>query len=130
MAKEVVLPSGRKLEITMGSFVESKALYTAAMEELKGIKLDPNAEVDVNLYKDMFCAALSSRKIEQAMDALLKRCTYDGLRIVADTFEPEEARGDYLEVMFYVAEENIKPFTKNLYAKFGAILPKLKGSPA
>lgn len=130
MANKVTLPSGSILEITVGSFQESKALYMAVMEELKVLKLDPTAEVDVNLFKDMFCAALSSKKIEAALDVCMKRVTYNGLKVTQDTFEPVEAREDYLNVCFEVAKENIQPFTKNLYAQFGDIFQKVKSSLA
>lgn len=128
--KEVVLPSNRKLGITVGTFEESKALFTAVTEEFRGIKMDPSAEVDVNLFKDLFCTGLSSKKVDTALAALLRRCTYEGLKIDANTFEPVEAREDYLEVIFNVAQENISPFTKSLYARFAEVFQKMKSFQA
>lgn len=120
------LKSGAELKITLGSFTESKALYQACFEELKGLKLDPTAEVDVNLWKDLFCAALCSKKIEDALWKLMQRCTYNGLKIDGDTFEPEGARGDYMEVSYEVGKANILPFVKSLSAELSPVLEKLK----
>jgi hypothetical protein len=47
------------------------------------------------------------------------------MKIVEDTFEPAEARDDYLKVMFEIAKENVLPFTKSLYAEYSPILESL-----
>lgn len=124
-SKEVNLPSGSTLKITPGSFDESKELLRVVMEEAKSLKLDMSQEVDFNLFKDIFCVGFSSKKIESALAPCLKRCLIDGLKIDKDTFEAIEKRQDYLEVLFEVAQENIAPFTKSLYAKFGAIMARV-----
>ena len=64
----VTLPSGAELKITPAPFVEAKALYQAFLAEMKSLKLDHKAEVDVNFWKDIFCTALASKQIEQAID--------------------------------------------------------------
>ena len=124
--KTVKLPSGAVLKITPAPFAEARALYQAVMEELKSIKLDPTADVDVNLYKDLFCAGLASKKIEACLWECMKRVTYDSgpgdFKIDGSTFEPVEARQDYLQVCFEVAQENIEPFMKSLYAQYAKIL--------
>lgn len=125
-SKAITLPSGSKLEITVSDFKTSKALYVAMAAEAKSLKLDPNAEVDVNFLKDIFCAGLSSKAIEESLDACMKRCTYNGLKITTDTFEPVDARQDYLMVCFEIAKENVEPFTKALGQKLSPILDLLK----
>lgn len=123
---EKKLPSGATLKITVAPFHDAKALYQACLEELKFLKVDPNDEIDVNLFKDLFCAALSSKKIEVALKECLKRVTYNDLKIDEQTFEPVEARQDYILVCFEVAKENIAPFAKSLYAEFAPILERIR----
>ena len=120
--KEVKLQSGKVLHITMAPFADSKALYQAILEEAKGLSLDPNAEIDANLFKDLFCTALSSKKIEECLWKCMERVTYNKLKVTQDTFEDVEARGDYIEACVEVAKENVFPFMKSLYAKYGRAL--------
>lgn len=124
------LPSGAELVITVAPFAEAKALYQAFLKELKVLKFDPKTEMDVNFFKDMFCAALSSKEIENALDVCMKRATYNGLKIDKDTFEPVEARDDYFAVCFEIAKENVLPFTKSLYAQYSPILEKVRSNLA
>ena len=123
--KVITLPSGAKLEVMPAPFKAAKALYQACASELKGLKLDPMAEIDANLYKDLFCAFLESKKIEDALGPCLARCTYKGVKIVDDTFEEESAREDYLLACFEVTKANVFPFMKALSAQFADILPSL-----
>lgn len=119
--KEVKLPSGSTLIIIPADFATSRECYRAVVEEGKQLVLDPNAEVDVNLYKDLLCIAMGSRKIEKAIWDCLKKCTINKLPITNETFEPVEKRDDYLTVMIEVAKENVFPFTKSLYAEYAPI---------
>lgn len=130
MAKVIDLPSGKKLEITLAEFSKSKDLFQALMEEGKGLKMDPEAQVDVNFYKDLIFTAMSSKRVELALGECLKRCTYSGLKIDKDTFEPEEAREDYIGVVVNVGYENIRPFLKNLYAQFAALRKQIEVAQA
>lgn len=127
---EVKLPSGAVLKITLAPFEDSRGLYQTLLEELKYLKLDMNAEIDGNLLKDIFCSGFSSKKVEAALWKCMLRATYNDAKISIDTFEPAEAREDYLTVCFEVAKENIMPFTKSLYAKYSQVLEKLKPNPA
>lgn len=126
----VTLPTGAQLEITVSPFAPAKALYQAVLEELKGLNLDPTKEIDVNLFKDFFCTGFASKKIEACLWECMKRATYNGLKVSDDTFEPVEAREDYIQVCFEVAKANIAPFLKSLYAQFGPILAKLQSAQA
>ena len=117
------LPSGAELKVTMADFATSKALYQAIAEELQGIKL--NSIEGEQFAKDVFCVALSSKKIEACIWECAKRATYNGLKLDADTFESEEARQDYLECMFEITRVNTLPFMKSLYAKFSPLLEKM-----
>ncbi len=127
---EVVLPSGAKLVITLPDFEVSKALFQAVAEEAKGLRLDPKAEVDVNVWKDLFCTFLCSKKIEMCLWECMKRATYNGLKIDKETFEKEDSRDDYFTVCYEVGKKSILPFSKSLYAKYSHILEILKNSLA
>lgn len=122
---EVVLPSGAKLKITPSSFAVAKELFQAVTEELKELNISATTEIDINLFKDLFCTGLSSKKIEKCLWECIKKATYNDLKITEDTFEPVEAREDYIQVMFEVAKENIAPFMKSLFASYADILKKM-----
>ncbi len=126
MGMKIDLPSGKVLDISTSPFADSRALYQAVLEEVKGLDIDPKTEMDVKFFKDLFCIGLSSKKIESALEKCFDRSTYDGKRITKDTFEPIEAREDYLDVCFHIAKENILPFTKSLSARYSHILEALK----
>lgn len=126
---KVDLPSGAKLEITISPFAQAKTLYQSVMEECKGIKLGSSSDLG-DLIKDLFCIGLSSKKIEAALMDCLKRVTYNGLKISDDTFEPEDARQDYIHVNYEVAKANLQPFMKNLYAQYRAIMAILTSGQA
>lgn len=117
--KKVKLPSGAELRIQLSSFGTGRAMYQAVCEELKSLKLDPEAEVDVNLKKDLFLAMMTSKKVESCVWACFEKCLYNESRISEETFEPIEARDDYITLCYEVAKENIAPFWKSLYAEYG-----------
>ncbi len=124
--KKVKLPSGAELEITIGSFAESKALYVAMMKEIKSLKVDASQDIDHNFLKDLFCAGFSSSEIDACLEVLMKRCTYGGIKITKDSFEEVDKRQDYMLVCFEVASANVAPFTKGLFAEFSALVAKVK----
>ncbi len=126
----MLLKSGKELKVTLAPFAQSKALLQALLEEAKGIQLESATELDVSLFKDLVCTAIASQKVEAALLKCMERALYQGVKIGPDTFEPAEARGDYLEVCFEVAKENVLPFMKSLSAQFAAIREGLlKGQP-
>ena len=124
--KVVTLPSGAMLKISLSPFKVARELYRAVLEEAKGLKFDPKQEIDVNMFKDLFCTAVSSRKIEETLWECFKKATYNGLGITEDTFEPLDARDDYLTACLEVAKVNILPFTKSLFAQYGTALGEIR----
>lgn len=126
--KEVKLPSGALLNIGVSTFEVAKAMYQVVLEEVRTTSLDPDKEIDANFFKDMACIGFSSKKIEACVWKCFEKCLYDGKRIDKDTFEPVEARQDYLLACYEVVQENVLPFMKPLYAKYQDILTLLKGS--
>ena len=108
--KELTLTSGKKLEINDAPFAEAQELFEAVLEELRGIPMDGSAEMDANFYKDIFCTGFYSKKIKAALWKCMNRCLYDGVKVVPATFEPVEARADYLSVCYEVMAENLSHF--------------------
>ena len=127
--KKIILASGKELVITPASFVRAKALYQAVLDEFKSVKIESKEELG-NVMKDMACVAFASKKIESALEECMKSVLYDGKKVNADTFEPVDARADYVPVCFEVAQENISPFLKSLYAQFSPLLEKLESTHA
>lgn len=113
------LPSGAELNLTtMPPFADSKALFTAILKNVVS-KMNLSGDRDINgeIIKELFCNGLSSPEVDAALQKCMERALYNGQKIVADTFEKEEARQDYIEVCWQVAERNIFPFLKGLFAK-------------
>lgn len=125
--KIIDLPSGAKLEIALAPFKDAHDLQKALAKEMKEVKIAGGMDItDENLIKDVICTALSSDKIIEAVFVCMKRCTYNGLKITLDTFESEEARGDYYVACMEVAKENILPFLKGLSPLYGDMFKKSK----
>jgi hypothetical protein len=124
---KVKLPSGAELEINLAPFSDANALNKAVARELAKLKLDKEIELnDPSFLKDLVCAAIASEDIMAALWVCFKRCTYSGLRITSETFEPEEARGDYFIICKEVLQANCLPFIKSLLSQFGADLAEKK----
>lgn len=115
------LPSGAVLKIQVAPFSDSKALYQAILEEMKGVVVTKDTDMS-SVFKDVACIGFSSKKIEAALWKCFERCTYDSgkgaLKIDSDSFEPVKSRDDYMAVCLNVAKENIAPFVKSLFAEY------------
>jgi len=120
--KEILLPSGATLKVQLSPLIDAKALLSAVLEESKNLKIESQTDIDLGLLKDIVCAGFSSPKIDKALTACMKRALYNDLKIDDKTFEPEDARQDYLIVCFEVAKANLLPFMKSLSAKFGQVV--------
>lgn len=117
LGNELTLASGAKLRIQVAPFAVSKALYQAVLREARNLEVNQLAEVELLLIK-AFALGFSSRHVEDCLWACFERCTYNGAKIDADTFEPESTRDDYVKVCVEVAKANIYPFMKSLFAAF------------
>jgi hypothetical protein len=120
--REVDLPSGAKLQIDLAPFSDSHELLQSLTEDIKGVKIAGTDEIDYNMLKDLFCVALSSKRIQTSLDKCLKRAIYNGAAISKETWEPAEARQDYIPACYEVAKENIIPFVKGLSAELSPAL--------
>ncbi len=121
----IKLPSGAELQITLSPFEVSNDLFKAFLEEMKLLKIDPQADIDINLFKDLFCYGFSSKKIETCLYKCFEKSLYNKFKITKETFEPEDVRQDYLSVCIEVAKANIMPFTKSLSAEYSVIFEML-----
>ncbi len=121
--------SGSELVLAPAPFADAKALLTAFLKEARGVEIKGREELP-NLMKNIICAAVTSPEMDAALAKCMERCRYRGLKIVADTFEAIDARQDYLEVCYLVAEENLRPFMNSLYAKFVELSKKLESFQA
>lgn len=126
--KEVKLASGAVLKISNIPFAEARGLYQALMVEAKAVKFTGKDEFG-NVFKDLFCTGFSSPLVEQKLNEVFKRCQYcdkrGELKIDNDTFEPMEARADYVEVCIVVVKEVCGPFLNGLYVEFKTLFEKL-----
>lgn len=126
--REVTLDNGVLLRIGTIPFEDAKSLYQAILEEARGISLDPNQEIvgkNIHLWKDVLCVALSSKKVEAKLWKCFEQVRYGELKIDKDTFEPEEARGEYFTVCWEVTRDAVAPFLKSLSVRFKPILDEL-----
>lgn len=117
--REVVLDSGAILRVNPAPFSEAKALFEAVMAEMRVIPVTYNSD-QISVFKDLFCMGFSSPLVDKRLWTCLARCTYDAegtganAKITMDAFEPEKNRADYVRVCAEVAEENLRPFLKDL----------------
>ena len=131
--REVKLDSGSTLKVAPAAFPASKRLYQAILKEMKGVQIYSLAELPTVL-KDVFCLGFASPEIEKCLYECFKNCTIDSgggeIRITEDSFERVEARQDYIQVCIEVAEENVRPFLKSLYAQYLRLLSMTESTPA
>lgn len=122
----ITLSSGAILTIHQTPFSVSKSLYQALLEESKSVKIEFGTDLDLNLWKDLFIVAMTSKKVEACMWECLKRALYNGEKINEQTFEPVEARRDYMGVLVEVAKYNVTPFLESLRSAYAQALAKGK----
>lgn len=121
MPDPITLKSGATLEIAVASFATGNRLMKTVARELSSVNFDLNftsfadlSGQDVNVIKNAVFQLLQSDALETALMECMKRCLYNGERIVPATFEAEDARQDYLPVAWEVMKANLSPFFKGL----------------
>lgn len=109
----------------LASFEDSMALLDSLLKEMVGVPLEgfdmkELANYDVSKLKDILFKVISSKAVKDALWVCMASCIYQapgvgiGNRIQKDTFESENARGDFFPVAGEVAAFNLAPFFKNL----------------
>lgn len=107
-AIEKKLTSGAELKIWLAAFPDGHALFKAVSKTLEGTDI---GELTV---QQLSMRLLSSEILEAAIWKCMGKATYKGQRITKETFEPLEARSDFMEVMEEVMAYNLVPFSKNV----------------
>ncbi len=123
--KEVQLPSGAVLKVAPAPFAIARDLYQAILREMRGVTFATDGEVG-GWIKDLFCASFSSKEIERILQECMKRCLYNDSKFTDQTFEPIEAREDYVKVLAQVTMENVLPFMKSLFAEYSVAIAMTK----
>jgi len=114
----ITLPSGAALEIQLASFAVGNNLFKTLCRELKnsgvlatsGLTLANIASKDISIIAGPVLQAASSDDVERCLWECFKTCLYNNARVTRDTFEPAEARGDYLKMAWEVLKANLAPF--------------------
>jgi len=103
------LPGGAQVEIQTADFEKSFALLQAVKKSMI------NVEDLIGLS--------TSELVQGPLWACMDVCTYNGVRITKDTFDPEPARQDYLLVAQEVLIKNLRPFFQSLASKSPIDIP-------
>ncbi len=127
-SRKVTLPSGAELDVHVAPFKDAKNLFQVVLKEWTGASLGTFSVVDGGTA--MFAAAFSSPEVEKMLWPCLVRSLYNGAKIVPDTFEPDEARQDFIPVCLEVVQDNILPFTKGLFSGSETQSSKTAANPA
>lgn len=121
------LKSGATLRGSLAEFKKGRALYQAVAKAAKEIEVKASDDLNVNLIKSFFLEFLSNKEVEACIWDCMGKMLYNDSKITEETFEPIEARQDYIEVMKEVAMFNAAPFTKNLFAELGNLTKAVEG---
>lgn len=127
--ERITLKSGSKLNITLAPVYNSIKLLQEVIKAFKNngisLKIDRETEIDfMKLFEDnsdMFLGGLaevvSSEKVLECVLACSEKCLYEknGVKhkINLGLFDDEEIRKDFIEVIFKISIENLKPFFPN-----------------
>ncbi len=128
---EFEAPSGAKVKINIAPFKDSMKLKSAIAKELAdsdfSFDFDPSKDIkkqdfDIAGIAKIMALLDSSEAVNNALMDCLLRCTYNSEKITGATFEPEEAREDYYDIVAACLKVNIGPFFKSLLSKFLPII--------
>lgn len=124
------LESGASLDVKLAPFKDGRNLFKVFAKALKKVDLgghkSVNAEIDLNLIKDVVLTAVSEPEIEQAILVCAERSLYNGQAIIEEMFDDKGFnRGDYFYILLYVAYENCAPFTNGLLSELKTLFPQV-----
>ena len=103
---EFKAPSGAKVTIGAASWGDVTTLRRAMTQHLsEGLTKDTNV-------MQLALKVESSEDVYNAVFACLSRCTYNDQKITPATFEPENAREDYMDIVCACIDKNLEPFKK------------------
>lgn len=125
--------SGASVVISPAPFLNAMRLKAAIFKELAtdGFELDMSKFKDDAKIEDMDIDVAKILKVAMKVDSsphvfaaillCLEKCSYGGVKITSDTFEPDAAREDYYEIVFACMKVNLSPFFKGLLSKLSGI---------
>ena len=121
MQDPITLKSGASLQVGIASFADGMRLLKTVARELAVVNFELDlskfAELsgkDINVLKNAVLQLLQSDAVEAALFKCASKSLYNGQSVVADTFNPELARPDYLPVAWEVMKANLSPFFAGL----------------
>lgn len=149
---EFTATSGVEVKINIANFIDSSRLRVAVLGAIKesGVEV---SKIDIGLLlsgvRDDMMTAVKSGALDSLLDVIISldcnekvnneifncliRSTYNREKIVKATFDSEEARGDYYEIVIACLKVNLTPFFAPLFLKLKGlqdkILPKTKENP-
>lgn len=111
---EITTKSGAKVAINIARWEDAKKLKAAILRELAdaGIKLD--TEADIQTLLPAVLKVDSSEAVDTALWPCLIKCTRDSAKITSATFDSEEGRGDYYEIVWECIMVNLRPLVESL----------------
>lgn len=141
MIETLDLKSGAKVEMEIASLSESAALRRSMaaeivkadiMIDLQKLDLKTISQADLagdvfNSIKNVLLVLVSSETVERQLFVCMRRCRYNDVKITAETFEPKEARGDFLPIALEVIKINVLPFFAGLDWK--SLIPSKTEAP-
>lgn len=114
-----IAPSGAEIVISSASWGETTALRRAINQHIsEGLTSDANV-------MQLALKVESSKEVYDAVFSCLSRCTYNGSKITEATFEDENARQDYLDIVCACIDKNMEPFKKKHPSQLLAFLGDL-----
>lgn len=116
---QIQLKSGAMLELKMAPFSKGTKLFKVIAAELKGVEIELGdignlGSRDINSLKNVVFQLIGSDALESAFFDVAQHSLHNGQKIIRATFEPEDARGDYLSTAWEVIKFNIAPFLSGL----------------
>lgn len=114
--QEVILQSGKKLEIQQPRFGAVMDLIRCACREIKkdGLSIDLEAMKTGDIL-GVILSLVGSKEFEESFWLVSAGCLYNGERVTQSLFEDRpEAREDYFEIQYKIIEASLKPFGKSL----------------
>lgn len=114
--REVTLKSGTVLKINDAPFKDAHALYQSVLRMLVFQEV-PEGKEKRDVVREYLPLSLSSTEVHQATMKCFQRCLYGDQKITEATFEPLEARSDFVQACLEVQIQNLDPFLGGLALK-------------
>lgn len=114
---EITTKSGAKVVINPASFEAAQNLWNAVQRATAEAHLSMDF---INQPESLFNLVLridSAPDFKAALWPCLIRCTRADRKIEKSTFEDQEARKEYYEIVTPCVEENIGPFVESLFSE-------------